>query len=138
MARKTIRIELPIGKPDAMVKLAKDIKKQHDQRTADGSPDELKDVEVQEMGARAVVAEEKRGQAVLLDAQAAKLRQEAETLIGTAPGQAATTKGTLLYDITGFRDDLLSEFRDEEAALGEYGYSVVIGTAAAPQRKAKA
>ena len=34
MARKTVRVDVPINSPDAMIKLAEDIKKQHDKPAA--------------------------------------------------------------------------------------------------------
>ncbi len=63
MARKTIRIELPTSKPDAMIKLARDIKKQHDKRAADGAPDKLDAAKVTAMATRATDADAKRAEA---------------------------------------------------------------------------
>ena len=132
MARKTVRVDVPINSPDAMLKLAGDIEKQHGDPEA-SSP--LKPAKVAEMAARAVEAAKKRARADALDADAKTLRNAADVLIGTAPGQTAETPNTLYNDITGFRDALLVEHRGNEEALSGYGFDVVVGTAAGPKRK---
>ena len=131
MARKTVRVDVPINSPDAMIKLAEDIKKQHDKPTAN-SP--LKAERVEAMGERSASAKTKRAKADELEAEAGQLRNEADTLIGTAPGQTSETLNTLHNDITGFRDALLVENRGNEEALSQYGFNVVVGTAAARTR----
>ena len=84
MARKTIRVDVPINSPDAMIKLAEDIKKQHAKPEAN-SP--LKPEKVEAMSVRTADAKSKRAKADDLEADAGRLCDEADTLIGTAPGQ---------------------------------------------------
>lgn len=132
MARKTIRIDLPTSKPDEMILLAEAIDTQHTKLAA-ASP--LNDAKVKAMAARARSAREKRAQADVLDAQAQALRADAATLIGLGAGQTADTKDTLVYDVTGFRDILLTEFRGSEDELQPFGFAVVIGTARIPAAK---
>ncbi|MES2571641.1 MAG: hypothetical protein V4710_16500 [Verrucomicrobiota bacterium] len=131
MARKTVRVEIPVGSPNAMIRMATELKKRHD-KVGPASP--LKAGDVQAMGERAEQAQAKRMQAEELEAQAGRLRGESDTLIGIAPGQSVETRGTLLHDLTGFRDLLLVENRGNEQALSEYGFEVVIGTASSPNR----
>ena len=135
MARKTVRVDVPVNSPDSLIKLAEDIIKQH-AKPAANSP--LKAAKVEAMGARALDAKTKREKADELEAEAGQLRDQADTLIGTAPGQTSETLSTLRNDITGFRDALLVENRGNEETLGQFGFNVVIGTAAAPTRTAAA
>ncbi|MES2570797.1 MAG: hypothetical protein V4710_12195 [Verrucomicrobiota bacterium] len=133
MARKTVRVEIPSNSPDSMITMARAIKKEHDQA---GPRSRLKPERVQAMHERAEQARLKRDQAEALEAEASRLRDESDALIGLAPGQTRETAGTLLHDLTRFRDLLLLTYRGAEQTLGEYGFHVVIGTAALPTRSA--
>lgn len=88
MARKTVRVDVPINSPDALIKLAEDIIIQHAKPDA-GSP--LKPQKVEAMGVRATEAKTKRAKADALEAEASRLRNEADTLIGTAPAPTRST-----------------------------------------------
>ena len=129
MARKTIKIELPVGSPDEMISLAEDIAAHHSELGAEAK---LDSTEVTELKANATLAKAKRKKSAELKAQAATLDDEAAALIGIAPGQDAQTEGTILYRVVGFRDELLTEHRGNEQALGEYGFDISIGTAKTP------
>jgi hypothetical protein len=133
MARKTVRVDIPINRPDDLIKLAEDLKQQHDKPEAH-SP--LDPAEATAMSARATLAKQKRSAAADHQAQAQRLHEEASTLLGTAPGQTSQTPDTLHHDLTGFRDALLVEHRGTEEALSAYGFNVVVGTAASPTRPA--
>jgi hypothetical protein len=134
MARKTVKVEIPTGSPDEMIELTEDIVEEHED-LKEASP--LDDKIVQAMKQRATDAKAKRKRAADLEAEAGKLRDQADTLIGIAPGQTSETKDTLRHDVTGTRDLLLVKNRGNEEALAEWGFDVSVGTAAAPQRKPK-
>ena len=129
MARKTIKIELPVGSPDEMLSLAEGIVAHH---TELGAEAKLDSAEVTELKANSTLAKAKRKKSAELKAQAATLDDEAAALIGIAPGQDAQTEGTILYRVVGFRDELLTEHRGNEQTLGEYGFNITIGTAKTP------
>jgi hypothetical protein len=134
MARKTIRIEIPTGSPDDLIKLAEDIKEHH---VSLGSGAELDNSKANSPADRAVIAKAKRKKADELNSQAESLREEAATILGIAPGQTAETKDTVLYEITGLRDELLIKHRGNEQVLGEYGFNITIGTAKTPGPRKK-
>lgn len=135
MARRTIRIPIPAGKPDDLIKLAESIGTKHTELAAN-SP--LDDAVADFLAASADTARKNRAEAARLTAQADALNQSAATLIGVGPGQGAETPETILFHITGIRDQLLTKHRGAEEALGDYGYQVIIGTAKTPgPRKAK-
>lgn len=134
MARKTIRIELPTGSPDDMVILAEDILAHH---TELGSAAELDPARVAEMAAKAAAAKDKRKRAADFAAKAETLNLEAATLLGLAPGQDSQTEGTVLFQVSLFRDTLLPLHRGSEQALGEYGYDITLGTAKTPGPRTK-
>jgi hypothetical protein len=133
MARKTVRVDIPINRLDDLIKLAEDLQQQHDKPEAH-SP--LDPAEVTAMSVRAAQAKQKRSEAAGHEAQAQRLHEEASTLIGSAPGQTSETLNTLYHDLTGFRDALLVAHRGTEEALSAYGFNVVVGTAASPTRPA--
>ena len=129
MARKTIKIELPTGSPDELIALAEGIKEHH---LSLGSGAELDNAVANSPADKAAVAKAKRKKAEELNLQAESLRQEAATILGIAPGQTAETKDTVLYEVTGIRDELLLKHRGNEQALGEYGFDISNGTAKTP------
>ena len=134
MARKTIKIEIPIGSPDDMITLAEGIVAHN---TELGAGAKLDSDEVTELKDKAALAKAKRKKSAELKAQAATLDDEAAALIGIAPGQDAQTEDTVLYRVVGFRDELLTEHRGNEQTLGEYGFKISIGTAKTPGPRKK-
>lgn len=132
MARKTIRVDIPTGSPDKLIKLAKDI---------DTKNNEVGTTPVIDVDATAATkstantAGEKRTLAASLAAQAQTLNEDASNLLGLGNGQNAQTPNTVLFDVTGYRDDLLKAFRGNEEKLSEYGFSVVVGEAKSPKKK---
>jgi polyphosphate kinase 2 (PPK2 family) len=61
-----------------------------------------------------------------------------DQLLGLLEGQNAQTKGTTLFEILQIRDLLLAVNRGNEEALEAWGFTVVVGSAAAPKRKDQA
>jgi hypothetical protein len=124
MARRTVRIEIPVGSPDDLIKLAENIINHH---ASLGSAAELDGQPVSDMVNLAAQAKAKRTEADRLAQRAQTLNEEAATLLGIA-----ATKNTALYHITGIRDVLLPKHRGTEEALGDYSFKVVTGTARTP------
>ncbi len=135
MARKTVRIDILTGSPDEIIDLAEKISAQNTKAGKDSPIRTTLDYPAFDQ--RTAQAAELRKQAKELAEQSQTLNEQAATLIGNGPGQTGETRGTLLYDITQTRDQLLVSHRGNEQALGEYGFAVVVGTAATPGRRAK-
>jgi hypothetical protein len=132
MARKTIRVTIPSGSPDNLIKLGTAIGvKNEDPKTLK----KLQNIDPAALASQVAAAKAKRSEAADLEAQAQVLNEAANVILGTAPGQTNQTPGTVLYYITGARDELLSANRGNENALEPWGFSVVIGTASSPKRK---
>lgn len=132
MARKTIRVDIPTGSPDKLIKLAKDINTRNNKV---GTTPELDVDKATATNSTATTAEGKRALAASMAAEAQALNDEAATLLGIAAGQNAQTPNTLLFDVTGYRDELLMAFRGNEEKLSEYGFNVVVGEAKSPTKK---
>jgi len=107
MSRKTVRVKLPINGVDMLIYLAEDIVTEHEE-LAHISP--LIDTVVQATMARAIDAKVKRKKADEMEADAVTLPDQADTLLGIAPGQSSAAKDTLHHDVTGYRDALLVKY----------------------------
>lgn len=134
MARRTIRVEIPTGKPDDIIALAKDV---HTKHAADGVDSPLDTDMMATLNTKTTSADTKNASAKQHDAQAQALRQDRDTLLGLADGQTADTPDTALNLLTYTRDALLLKYRGSEEKLSEYGFNVVIGSAKSPTKKPK-
>ena len=137
MARKTIRVEIPVKKPNEFSKLLKKISEQHT-TLGNASPlaNNLK-VDMNDFENKRNNADQKRSDAEKLRAQSEQAMKEAQTIYGTAKGQTINTPGTL-YNMVGIiRDILLVTYKDNEEELSKWGFNVVIGQARSPKRKPK-
>ena len=135
MARKTVRVDIPTGKPGDMLMLGRKICTQH---TADGDKSPLDAGKMATLQALITAAEATHSSAKDLDAQAQTARQSRDQSLGIADGQTAYSPNTALNIITYARDQLLLTLEGDEEALGNYGFNVVVGSAKTPQRAAKA
>ena len=134
MSRKTVRIELPDGRPDDLIILGKKLTDKH---TELGASSPLDETRMTKLAAALGIADQNNDAAKAADGAAQKARQVRDTALGMASGQNAQTKDTVLYLVTKSRDELLLAHEDNEEALTEYGFTVVVGTAKAPTRKPK-
>ena len=129
MARKTVRVDVPTGSPDALISLGQSILKKH---TADGNASPLDNDKMTKLGTALGIAVPQNQAAKDADAVAQKARQVRDQALGTADGQTAYTKDTALNLITYARDLLLVEDEGQEEALTAYGFNVVVGSAKNP------
>ena len=134
MSRKTVRIELPDGRPDDLIILGKKLTDKH---TELGASSPLDETRMTKLAAALGIAGQNNDAAKTADGVAQKARQVRDTALGMASGQNAQTKDTVLYLVTKSRDELLLAHEDNEEALTEFGFTVVVGTAKAPTRKPK-
>ena len=134
MSRRTVKIELPTGKPDEFIKLCQDILAKD---TADGEASVLDEDMVAQLTAATTPAATKNQSAKQKDAEAQLLRQDRDTLLGLADGQTAETPDTALNAVAYLRDQLELKYRGSEETLGLYGFKVIVGTAKSPTKKPK-
>ena len=134
MARKTVRVDIPIGKPDDLIALAQRIVARH---VSEGDKSSLPAEKLTALQTVATTADTTNTSAKGFDAQAQSARQTRDQALGIADGQTAYTPGTVLNLVTFVRDQLLLNYEGTEEALSSYGFNVVVGSAATPQRMAK-
>jgi hypothetical protein len=131
MARRTVRIDLPIGKPDELIQLGLAI------LTGSSKAGDKCPVNVDKLGKLKQVLEvaiENNSNAKSFDAQGQTARQIRDVSLGIAKGQTATTPDTALNLMMHVRDQLLLAYEGNEDVLEQYGFDVVIGTAKSPSR----
>jgi len=134
MARKTVRVDIPSGRPEALIMLAKRICDQHN---ANGAKSPLDAAKLSALQALVNTAETTNSSAKSFNAQAQTARQTRDQSLGIADGQTAYSPNTALNIITYVRDQLLLSLEGDEESLGNYGFNVVVGSAKVPQRAAK-
>jgi hypothetical protein len=84
----------------------------------------------------ATQAKPARAKAKDYDRQAQALYESSSKLLGLATGQNSRTEGTGLTLAVKMRDLLLALNRGQENALEPWGFTVVVGSAAPPKKKA--
>ena len=137
MARTTVRVKYPKGSGEKLLKLFEEIIEQH-KKLGDASP--LKNfawLDMNEFEKQTAIAGKKRQESIEHRTESEVLMEEANNIIGTGVGQTNRSKGTLLFMMTTIRDLLLNHFKQQEEALSEFGFDVVIGKARLPKKKNK-
>lgn len=134
MARKTIKVDIPKGKPDAFVKLNKSVIEKHE---ADPAASKADPADVAALKILYLKGIELRDKSIAARKQSESLMEEANKALGIGKGQSNTTEGTALYYLVGIRDSLLKAHRNNEEKLSEYGFNVVVGQAKSPTKKPK-
>lgn len=129
MARKTVRVDIPTGSPETLIKLGQDILKKHG---VEGSASPLDNAKMTKLGTALTAAAQQNEEAKDADAVAQNARQVRDGVLGVADGQTAYTKDTALNLITYVRDQLLLTNEGAEEALTAYGFNVVVGSAKNP------
>ena len=135
MARRTVKIEIPIKDPDKFRKLLDDIQKEHVRLAANSPLNNQNKVVMATFDANRQQAGTYRDQAKDLHEEAENINEQAETIYGRDKGQGITTPGTLYRDVNELKKVLVSFHSSNEEALSQYGFNVVIGTARSPKRK---
>jgi hypothetical protein len=136
MAKRTVKVKIPVKSPDAMLALGKAIIKKH---KADGAASQLTGGEVDMTAYETNVnkADQLRAEAEDLHNQAEKKMQAARQILGIDAGQTINSVGTTYSDTDILKDRLLLKNRGNEEALSVYGFDVVVGTAKSPTKKPK-
>lgn len=139
MPRTTIRVEVPTASPDDLVALIEALLAQHDKlEAAKSGSSPLPAADVTKLRAIVTQAKPDRAKAKDFDRQAQALYESSSKLLGLGTGQNSRTEGTGLSLTVKMRDLLLALNRGSENALEPWGFTVVVGSAAAPKKKAPA
>jgi hypothetical protein len=129
MARKTVRINVPLGNPDDLVSLAETIHAKHAELKDKSPLKALTELDMDAFGDNVTEAEEQRTNAKDFERKAQEANGRAAGLIGVGPGHNQNTKGTLLFGVTQIRDFLSAVNKGNEEALSGWGFDVVVGQA---------
>ncbi len=120
---RRIRVNIPRTSPDKLMHLGEAIVTKHNDM---GGTSPLDNAEVTELETAVAAARLLEEEADELHAEGENLNQQADTLLGIAKGQTLQTEGTVYYIIDDVRDKLLLVNEDNEEALSEYGFKVVV------------
>jgi hypothetical protein len=134
MARKNVRVKIPVKKLDKLIKLGEDIKAKH---VALGVNSPLDNAFVAELDGRTQDAKTKRKDAAAAAAKSQALNNQARVILGVDKGQTSNTGGTVLYLLTSARGMLLNKYRGTEESLSEFGFEVVISQSTPGRKKKK-
>ena len=130
MARKNVRVDLHLGKPDVLVKLLKKVNEKH---IALGTDSPLKQFDMTDFDTKLKEAELKRESSKDLRAQSESLMEAANAILGVEVGQNSRTKGTLYNYLKSFRDMLLILNEGNEEELSTWGFDVVVSSSHSPR-----
>lgn len=125
MAKKNVRVEIPVNSPDAMLKLAESITEKHKEL---GTNSPLGVFNMGEFEKARQNAASKVKEARNLHAKAEAATQESYNSLGFGKGQTSETKGTAYNMVTRFRDQLLLTHDGNEEKLSEWGFNVVVSS----------
>lgn len=127
MAKRNVRVDIPIGSPDNMETLTNATLARH--TVLGGASPLTGEVDMAGLASKHSITVTKRAQSNAEQGAAEADMLEANTAMGTAPGQSIDTVGTV-YNLTGLvRDRLLFVHVDLEEELSKYGFNVVISDA---------
>lgn len=137
MSRKTVKVTVPVSKPDEFGKLLKNIIAQH---AEEGSKSPLKShrsVNMTTFKSLSVKAEDLRSKAEQLRHRSEKLMEQSRSIYGFGKGQTISTPYTLYNMVDDIKDTLLLAYKGNEEGLGEWGFDVSVGAAKSPGKSGK-
>ena len=135
MARKTIKIEIPLRSPEKFSKLANDLKKKDDDMGGSSPLNNNPNFNKGDYATKLSEGDAKRAESEKLRAQSETVMEQARTFYGSGKGQTAETPGTVYNYVQSAKDYLLSFYRDNPEMLSQWGFDVVVGTAKSPTKK---
>ena len=135
MARKTIRVEVPVENPSSLIGLCLAIVKRH-KKPGSTSPITDDSVKIDEFESKAKEAGTLQTEIDDMERTLQEKIGQRDQLLGIADGQNSQTKGTLHFETLQIRDILLGANRGNENALEPWGFGVVLGEAKSPKKKA--
>ena len=132
IAKKNIRVKVPIPSPLKFLQLAKRIFSEH-KNQGENSP--LKHLDMTGFENKVTEAEEKRVESKSLRAQSESLMEQAKTIMGLKPDQSSHTPDTIYNLMTYIKNYLLVYYHGNEGALAEWGFDVTIKASVYNRRK---
>jgi len=135
MAKRTVRIKIPVGEPDKFSKLGNDIKKQDADLGAASPLNNDPNFNRADFLAKLAEGDSFREQSEALRGQAETLMEKANNCYGLGKGQTALTPGTVYNYVINSKNYLLPINNTNPEALTLWGYDVVVGTAKSPTKK---
>ena len=138
MAKRTVKIEIPISTPDKFNKLLAKIIKRHTDLGKDSPLLKFEKIDMKEFTDDDKEANAFRSKSEALKEESEKEMENANNIYGTGEGQTEETPGTLYHQVglilSHFRG---SVYKGNEEAISEWGFNVVIGTAKSPKPRQK-
>ena len=122
MARKNVKVEIPVNKIEALMTLLNGVSKKH---IALGTDSPIQHIDMADFDSKLKEAEGKRTSSKELRAQSEALMEAANSLLGLGIDQSSTSPGTLYYYLTSIRDLLLVIYKGNEEQLSTWGFNVV-------------
>jgi len=132
MAKKNIRVKMPVHSPLKFLQLGKRIFSEH-KNLGDDSP--LKHLDMTGFENKVTEADEKRTESKSLRAQSESLMEQARTIMGLKPDQSSQTPDTIYNFMTYIKNYLLVYYHGNEGALAEWGFDVTIKASVYNRRK---
>ena len=132
MAKKNVKVNLPVKKPEDFILLGGKI---FDRCTVMGIDCPINNVNMPTFETLLRDIESKRNQSKDLRAQSESLMQQATDQMGFGVGQSSETPDTLYHYITLIRDLLLVVYHGNEEELSRFGFDVVISASASPNHE---
>ena len=123
MAKKIVKIDLPIEEPEEFVTLSLAFLQKH---LADGATSPLNPLNMTAFQTKAEGARDLRKEAKEEHALGEEQNNQAQVLMGTAEGQTSSTPDTLYYTTTRIRDTLLAIHKVTPEHLNLWGFNVVV------------
>ena len=124
MSRKTVRVDIPKGRPDRLIQLANDILAKHGSDGPQSPLDPQKLGQLQELVAKAAGL---HAEAKLLAGRSQASYEHRNELLGIGVDQGAASPDTVLNLVTYVRDHLTLKHKRREQQLTEYGFNVTLG-----------
>ncbi|MBP7497704.1 MAG: hypothetical protein KA792_08590 [Bacteroidales bacterium] len=125
----TVKVDIPIRKPDTISKLCNDLIAKH---TDMGQDSPLAQDDIDALSTQLGIENSKRTLARRTHNQAQSATNDADVALGSAKGQSNKTVNTLYYTVNLVKKTLLIHYRGYEEHLSEWGFNVVIGQAHMP------
>jgi hypothetical protein len=135
MPRITVKVEVPNTPDDLMTLIGKIVAQDAALNTATPGSSPVNPKDITALKAIQTAVQPNLDLAKKLKPQLDAATQSSDTALGLADGQTVRTDGTGLFLVTKVRDGLAAAYKGQEKQMEGFGYSVVIGSAASPQRK---
>ena len=126
MTRMTVRVSMPVNKPDDFAKLMKRIAEKNKQLGKESPLTGLKMVKMEDFEKTMSEADKFRQEAEILREQSEAKMNHARVLYGTNKQQNINTVGTMYYMANIIKNFLLLNYKGTEEDLSEWGFDVVV------------